>query len=75
MIPELTDTIRGEISVEGSPADPEMIDDIAHKRVVHRILEHRLREADFLLVQYGWPPTAASSLSGRRETCLGVFDD
>jgi hypothetical protein len=51
MIPEFTDTIRGEISVEGSPPDPEVIDDIPDKRVVYRVLEHRLGEANFLLVQ------------------------
>ena len=50
MIPEFTDTIRGEISVEGSPPDPEVIDDIPDKRIVHRVLEHRLGEANFLLV-------------------------
>jgi hypothetical protein len=38
MIPEFTDTIRGEISVEGSPPDPEVIDDIPDKRVAHRVL-------------------------------------
>jgi len=75
MIPEFTDTIRGEISVEGSPPDPEVIDDIPDKRIVHRVLEHRLGEANFLLVQYTWAPTPASPLSGRGETGLGVFDD
>jgi len=47
----------GEISIEGSPPDPEVIDDITDKRVVHRVLEHRLGEANFLLVQHAWPPT------------------
>ena len=75
MISEFTDTIRGEISVEGSPPDPEVIDDIPDKRVVNRVLEHRLGEANFLLVQYAWPPTSASPLSGRHETGFGVFDD
>ena len=75
MIPEFTDTIRGKISVEGRPPDPEVIDDIPDKRVVHRVLEHRLGEANFLLVQYVRPPTPASPLSGSRETGLGVFDD
>jgi hypothetical protein len=75
MIPEFTDTIRGEISVKGSPPDPEVIDDIPDKRVVHRVLEHCLGEANFLLVQYARPPTPASPLSGCGETGLGVFDD
>jgi hypothetical protein len=75
MIPELTDTIRGEISVEGSPADPEVIDDIADERVIHRVLEHRHGDANFLLVQYGWPPAPAAPLSGSHETGFGVFDD
>jgi hypothetical protein len=75
MIPEFTDTIRGEISVEGSPPDPEVINDIPDKRVVHRVLEHRLSEANFFLVQDARPPTPTSPLSGRGETGLGVFDD
>ena len=73
MIPEFTDTIRGEISVEGSPPNPEVIDDIPDERVVHRVLEHRLGEANFLLVQYGWPPTPAAPLSGGHEASFLVF--
>jgi hypothetical protein len=65
----------GEISIEGSPPDPEVIDDIPDKRVVHRVLEHRLGEANFLLIKYARPPTPTSPLSGRRETGFGVFDD
>jgi len=75
MIPEFTDTTRVEISVECSPPDPEVIDDIPDERVVHRVLEHRFGEANFLLVQYGWPPTPAAPLSGSHETGFGVFDD
>ena len=57
LIPEFSDTVRGEVSVEGSPPNPEVIDDIPDKRVVHRVLEHCLGDAGFLLVQYrGRPP-------------------
>jgi len=75
LIPELPDTIRRKISVEGSPSDPEVIDDIPDERVVHRVLEHCLGDAGFLLVQHPGPPASASALSSRREAGLGVFDD
>jgi hypothetical protein len=52
-----------------------LIDDIPDKRVVHRVPEHRLGEADSLLVQHLWPPAPAAPLSGRREAGPGVFDD
>src|SRR3954469_19056624 len=65
----------GEISLEGRPPDPEAINDIADKRVVHRVLEHRLGDADAFLVQHRRPPAPASPLSGRREARPGVFDD
>jgi hypothetical protein len=52
-----------------------MIDDIPDERVVHRILEHRLADADFLLVQHPWPPAVASPFSSCREAGFGVFDD
>jgi hypothetical protein len=35
LIPEFSDTVRGEVSVEGSPPNPEVIDDIPDKRVVY----------------------------------------
>jgi hypothetical protein len=75
MIPEFTDTIRGEISVECSPPDPEVIDDIPDERVVHRVLEHGLGEASFLLVQHRWPAAPTSALASRREAGFGIFDD
>jgi|SRR3954451_5120615 hypothetical protein len=65
----------GEISLEGRPPDPEAINDIADKRVVHRVLEHHLGDADAFLVQHRWLPAPASPLSGRREARPGVFDD
>src|SRR5271155_4545574 len=52
-----------------------MIDDIPDKRVVRRVLEHGLGEADFLLVHCRWASTLASALSSRREAGLGVLDD
>jgi hypothetical protein len=36
LISKFPDAIRREISVEGRPPNPEAIDDIADKRVVHR---------------------------------------
>src|ERR1700722_11835076 len=75
LIPEFSNTVRGEVSVEGSPPNPEVIDDIPDKRVVHRVLDHCLGDAGFLLVQYPWPPAPASALSSRRKAGLGVFDD
>jgi hypothetical protein len=52
-----------------------VIDDIADKRLVHRVLEHRLGDTDAFLAQYQRPSTPASPLSSRRETRPGVFDD
>ena len=52
-----------------------MIDDIPDERVIHRVLEHRLGDAGFLLVQHPWPPALTSPLSSRREFGFGVFDD
>jgi len=75
LIPEFPDAIRRKISVEGGPADPEMIDDIPDKRVVYRVLEHCLGDAGFLLVQYPRPSAPAPALSSCREAGLGVFDD
>jgi hypothetical protein len=74
LISKFPDAIRREISVEGRPPDPEAIDDIADKRVVHRVLEHRLGNTDAFFVQHR-PPSPASPLSGRREARPGVFDD
>jgi len=50
-----------------------MIDDIPDERVVRRVLEHGLGEADFLLVHCRWASPLASSLSSRRETGLGIL--
>ena len=52
-----------------------MIDDVADKRVVHRVLGHRLGNTDAFFVQHRRPPVPAFPLSGRREARLGVFDD
>ena len=75
MIPEFPDAIRREISVEGGPADLEVVDNVPDKWIVHRVLEHRLSDAGFLLVQYPRPPAPSSSLSSRREAGASVFDD
>src|SRR5579883_322201 len=46
--------------------------DISDKRVVHRVLEHRLGDTDFLLAQCRWTFTLSSPLSGRRKTSLAL---
>jgi hypothetical protein len=75
VISKFPDPIRREVSVEGRPPDLEVVDDVADKRLVHRVPEHRLGDTDAFLVQHRRPPAPASPLSGRREARPGVLDD
>ena len=76
MIPEFPDAIRREISVEGGPADPEVIDDIPDKRVVHRVLEHRLNQAstDELRAEIRAAVVNHSVISWGHINLLGEYD-
>ena len=46
LIQEFSDTVRGEVSLEGSPAAPEMGVRIPDEWIAHHVLERRFRDAD-----------------------------
>jgi hypothetical protein len=72
---QLLDAICAEIFVECSPANFELVNDIADEWIVFDILKHGFSVFDVLLVHSFWPATSASAFCGGFETGAGVFND
>ena len=62
---QLLDAICREIFVECSPANFELVNDIADEWVVFGVLKHGFGVFDVLLVHSFWPTTSASAFCDR----------
>ncbi len=72
---QLLDAVCGEILVECSPANFELVNDIADEWVVFGVLKHGFGVFDVLLVHSFWSATSASAFCGGFETGAGVFNN
>ena len=75
VISQLLDAICGEVFVECSSANFELVNDIADEWVVFGVLKHGFSVFDILLVHRFWPATSASAFCGGFETSAGVFNN
>jgi hypothetical protein len=75
VISQLLDAICGEIFVECSPANFELVNDIADELVIFDVLKHGFGMFDVLLAHSFWPTASPSTFCGGFEASAGVFND